>query len=141
MIQKPSILIVDDEPVIRRLLKDYLGENYECCAAGNVTEAAGFLARRHFDLAIVDVLMPGQSGLELCEMIQKSYPQTRSIVLSAVAEVSYVIEATRRGALSFARKPCDLPYLSRLIDIALKHRLDSAAPKSNSIDQTNASLN
>ena len=125
MTQRPSILIVDDEPIIRSLLLDFLGQSYDCCAAADVSEASSFLGQRHFDLAIVDILMPGESGLELCDLIRQFYPETRSIVLSAVADVTYVVEATRRGALSFARKPCDLPYLSRLVDIALRHRLRS----------------
>lgn len=122
-----SVLIVDDEPSIRSLLLEHLGQSYKCRAAASVSEACDLLSSNRFDVAIVDVLMPGESGLDLCGIIRRFHQGTRVIVLSAVSDIGYVVQAARAGALSYATKPCDLSYLSRLIQLALRH--ETRAPK------------
>lgn len=129
--KRVNILIVDDEANICGLLTDFLEHDYECCTAHNVNEASRLLGIMRFDLAIVDILLPGESGLDLCEIIRSFYPSTRVIVVSAMEDLSYMLEAKRRGALSFTTKPFDLGYLSRLVSIALRHRVRPADEKAN----------
>jgi DNA-binding NtrC family response regulator len=121
-----SILVVDDEPSIGKLLCEFLGESYDCHAVDSVSEAQHFLRFRTFDLVIVDILMPGRSGLELCDLIRLLYPLTHVIVLSGVADPEVATQAKRRGAAGYIAKPCDLSLISEGIAIALQSRHDSA---------------
>ena len=84
---KLHILIVDDDDRIRDLLKDYLiNNNYIISTAGNAEEAKEKLKYIKFDILILDVMMPGQSGYELTEEIKKTI-QVPVILLTAKGEV------------------------------------------------------
>ena len=84
---KLHILIVDDDDRIRDLLKDYLiNNNYIVSTAGNAEEAKEKLKYIKFDILILDVMMPGQSGYELTEEIKKTI-QVPVILLTAKGEV------------------------------------------------------
>ena len=84
---KAHILIVDDDDRIRDLLKDYLiNNNYIISTAGNAEEAKEKLKYIKFDILILDVMMPGQSGYELTAEIKKTI-QVPVILLTAKGEV------------------------------------------------------
>src|SRR6185503_21219600 len=71
-----TILIVDDEEPIRRLLSMYLSEEYTCVMADGAEEARAMLAGGFFNLVMTDITMPGSSGIELCQHIQNNHPDT-----------------------------------------------------------------
>ena len=102
---KNHILIVDDDDRIRSLLKDYLTENkYIVSTAENAEEAKNKLKYLKFDLLILDVMMPGQSGYELTKEIKKKM-KISIILLTAKGEVENRIKGLELGADDYLGKP------------------------------------
>ena len=125
--EKVSILIVDDEESIRRLLASYLGDSYTCVTARDAEEAKKLLAASSFNLVLTDITMPGTSGIELCEHINAMYKDTFVIIISAhVADQRYN-EAKRCHAFDLIAKPFDLSKVSSTVKRALSYQADQTA--------------
>jgi len=116
----PSILIVDDEQPIRKMLVDFLGRQYLCIAASSAEEAARILAVGPTNLVLTDISMPGASGLELCETIQQKHPEAVVIMMSGNTEIESAIEAMRQGAFDYITKPFDLQQVTMSVERALR---------------------
>ena len=102
---KNHILIVDDDDRIRSLLKDYLTDNeYIVSTAENAEEAKNKLKYLKFDLLILDVMMPGQSGYALTKEIKKKM-KIPIILLTAKGEVENRIKGLELGADDYLSKP------------------------------------
>jgi two-component system, NarL family, invasion response regulator UvrY len=104
---KTQILIVDDHTVVREGLKRILADvdNIQVMAeAGNASEALALLRERNFDLVLLDLSLPGRTGLELLRMIKDEQPKLPVLVLSAYAEDQYAVRALRDGADGFLNK-------------------------------------
>jgi two-component system phosphate regulon response regulator OmpR len=101
----PHLLVVDDDMRIRTLLTRFLGSNgFRVTAAGSASEARRHLAQIAFDLVIVDVMMPGESGLEFTEGLR----QTSAIpvlMLTARSEAPHRIRGLEVGADDYLAKP------------------------------------
>src|SRR5947207_2065579 len=106
--KKISILIIDDEEPIRRLLAMYLSEEYTCLTATSADEATELLASGSFSLVITDIAMPGTSGIELSQYIRQAYPETVVIMVSGMNDIKYAVDAMRHGAFDYLTKPFDL---------------------------------
>ena len=117
-----SILIVDDEEPIRKILVDFLGRTYLCITAGSAEEATRMLAVGSANLVLTDISMPGSSGLQLCETIQRSYPETVVVMMSGNTEIEYAIEAMQQGAFDYITKPFDLQKVKLSVDRALRYQ-------------------
>ncbi len=117
-----SILIVDDEEPIRKLLTAYLSDDYNCVTASSADEATSLLAGGTFNLVLSDITMPGTSGLELCQYINKACPETVVIMVSGMTDIEYAIEAMRHGAFDYVTKPFDLSQLMMAVDRALRYQ-------------------
>ena len=102
----PRILIVDDEPNITRsfssLLKD---EGHETVAVASAEEAARKQIRQPFDLILLDLQLPGMSGIEFLKQLRQGGSQTLVLVISGQADIPTAIEAVRLGAVDFLEKP------------------------------------
>lgn len=118
-----SILIVDDEEPIRRLLAMYLSEQYSCATAGSADEATQMLSESTYNLVITDIAMPGTSGIELSQYIHKAYPDTVVIMISGMTDINYAIEAMRHGAFDYVTKPFDLSQVLMAVDRALRFQV------------------
>jgi len=118
----PRILIVDDEPEIRSLLGDLLGDMYDCSEAASANEALDALRSEHFELVISDITMPGMSGLEMIPHLEQIAPDTVVVVISGVQTVESAIEALRLGAFDYLMKPFDLRQVEAGVTRALQHR-------------------
>ena len=102
---KKHILVVDDDDRIRDLLKDYLKNNsYVVSTAENADQAKGKLEYFKFDIIILDVIMPGQSGYELTKEIKKNM-NIPIILLTAKGEVENRIRGLELGADDYLSKP------------------------------------
>lgn len=102
----PSILIVDDEKNLRDTLAIILeDEGYHVTSAANAAEALARLQKHTFDMAFLDIRMPGVSGLELLPQIRQLYPRLPVIILTAHASLESAIEAMRKGANDYLFKP------------------------------------
>jgi len=101
----PHILAVDDDDRIRRLLAQYLSKNgYMVVTAEDAAEARVILKRYDFDLCVLDIMMPGESGLDLSRYISKSY-DLPVLLLTAMGEGSDRIEGLESGADDYLVKP------------------------------------
>ena len=96
--EETSLLIVDDDASILKLLANYIGSSFSFSTAASAEEAADLLSRRSFKLVMTDIKMPGASGVDLCRSINSLYPDTVVILMSGSAEVRDVIGAMKEGA-------------------------------------------
>ena len=126
---KAGILVVDDERLIVSTLESGLrGANYTVFVATNANEALN-IAREHnkeIDLAILDIRMPGMSGIELSSLLIEQY-RIHSLFLSAYANQALVDDAIGRGALGYLIKPVEISQLVPSIEAALARIRDFSA--------------
>lgn len=107
MSAKPNILIVDDETNIRNFLKEILGpENYQITTAESGEAALERIAAQKFDLALIDLKLPGIDGIEVLKTLRQESPTTTAIMLTAHASLETSVEALRQGAHDYLFKPC-----------------------------------
>ena len=119
---KGKILIVDDEADLRSLLKSILESDYTVAEAENGAALAKLLPSEAPDVVLLDLNMPGTSGLDLLPQIKKSWPDTEVVVLTGAATFEAAVEATKRGAFHFITKPFDTQHLLVTIERAIENR-------------------
>ncbi len=103
-----SILVIDDEAGIRESLEVLLTlEGYAVKMAGDGEQGLRILELENFDLVLLDLALPGRSGLELLPMIKDRQPEMPVIMITAYGTVDNVVEAIRAGAENFVQKPWD----------------------------------
>ncbi len=98
-VQAAHILVIDDEPLIRETLDEYLtqeGYQVSTCASGE--QALALAAEQYFEVALCDVQLPGLDGIETLERLLQISPQTFVLLVTAYATVENAIEAFQRGA-------------------------------------------
>jgi DNA-binding NtrC family response regulator len=104
----PSILVIDDESAIRESLEVLLMlEGYQVRMAVDGEEGLRTLGQENFDLVLLDLALPGQSGLELLPQIKDRHPELPVIMITAYGTVENVVDAIRAGAENFVQKPWD----------------------------------
>ncbi|HUO81615.1 MAG TPA: sigma-54 dependent transcriptional regulator [Gammaproteobacteria bacterium] len=116
-----SILVVDDESDIRRLLKEILSEEgYDVAVAADAAEARVSWEQLDPDLVLLDIWMPGTDGITLLrERAEKSGLHCPVVMMSGHGTVDTAVEATRLGAFDFVEKPLSLAKLLRTVESAL----------------------
>lgn len=103
-----SILLVDDTFVLRERLSMAMQQRgFRVETAGSYDEAVEVFAAHPTDLAVLDLRMPGRSGLELLRRLLSMKPATRVIMLSGFGSIPASIDAVRAGAVNFLSKPAD----------------------------------
>ncbi|MGB3630686.1 MAG: response regulator, partial [Terracidiphilus sp.] len=118
-----SILVVDDEAGIRESLEVLLSlENYSVKTAADGEEGLRSLDSNSFDLVLLDLALPGQSGLELLPQFKERQPDVPVIMITAYGTVENVVEAIRAGAENFVQKPWDNEKLLADIRSAVARR-------------------
>jgi two-component system OmpR family response regulator len=117
-----SILLVEDDPDISTPLAGYLGgKGYTLHVAGSAEAALAVLARESVDLVLLDVMLPGMDGLELCRRLGAA--QGPSIIMvSALSEATDKVIGLELGADDYVAKPFDLRELLARIRAALRRR-------------------
>jgi len=121
--QQETVLVLDDEAVIRKLLCQKLSrEGYECEEADTAEQALNRLGSSPVALVILDIKMPGKSGIELLPEIKTRYPDTSIIMATAVTEVSVAIQCIKQGADDYICKPFNLDEVSVSVQSALEKR-------------------
>ena len=102
----PRILVVDDEEtilfVICRVLESH---GYEVLAAGTAEKGLAHLATGPVDIALLDLVLPGQSGLDLLRTIKQQHPDTEVIMMTSHASIDTAVQAMREGAYDYLHKP------------------------------------
>ena len=123
------LLVVDDDTRIRDLLNRYLkAEGFRVTVAGDADEARRKLRGLDFDLIILDVMMPGETGLSLTESLSK-IKKVPIILLTALAEASSRIAGLEAGADDYLPKPFDPRELVLRINNILRRNMPAAQPK------------
>jgi two-component system, NtrC family, response regulator HydG len=124
MQRTPYILVVDDEPDTCANLQDILTDiGFRVDTAYNGLAALELVEKRSYDVALLDLKMPGMDGLELYRRIKKLSSGTVAIIVTAYASCQTARDAREAGAWQILSKPVDLPKLQTLIDEALEQPL------------------
>ena len=121
--QKARLLVVDDEANLRAALRDLLSlMGYYVEEAQSGSEALKLLENSSFDLMLLDIRMPGMSGVEVMNCVRKLYPDMSIVILTAHATLESAVAAVRLGAVDYMLKPFNIEDLGTTISHALKER-------------------
>jgi DNA-binding NtrC family response regulator len=121
--ERKLVLIVDDEAILRESLGDYLKDTYQVVTAGTGEEALELIEKQDFDILVVDVRLPGKSGLQVLREVKESKPYIKSVLMTAYPSVELAVEAMKLGAADYLIKPIAPDNLENLIrEILIKGR-------------------
>ncbi len=126
MVGDPRILIIDDEAAIRESLETLLTlEGFTISMAADGPSGMDLLATNEYDLLLLDLALPGESGMELLPRIVEMQPNLPVIMITAFGTVGNVVDAIRAGAENFVQKPWDNEKLLADIRAAVaRHRAE-----------------
>jgi response regulator RpfG family c-di-GMP phosphodiesterase len=120
---RPRILVVDDEKVIRDMLADFLDtEGYLVKTAEDGTSALTELEKSHFDLVISDLKMPRMGGIALLDAIAKTSPDALTVIMTGFGTVETAIDAMKRGAYDYVLKPFKLDEVMHVVQRGIEKR-------------------
>jgi DNA-binding NarL/FixJ family response regulator len=105
-----NVGIVDDHAIVRSGLRQFFAEHVDLCVAGeaaNGREAIDLVRLHAIDVLVMDLSMPGQSGLDAMAMLRAKAPDMGILILSGYPEEHYAINLIRQGASGYLNKECD----------------------------------
>ncbi len=109
---KPRIIIIDDDPNLRKTLSDILKfKGFEAYGAGNGADGLAWMEDNPASVALIDLGLPDIPGIEVLKRVKAAYPATEIIVLTGKATLDSAIEATNEGAFSYLVKPYEMEQL------------------------------
>lgn len=118
----PKILVVDDEMRIREGCREILTEEgFEVSSAESGEKGLEMIAREHFDIILLDLMMPEISGLEVLPKVKSSHPDTVVIVITGYATIEHSIQAMKSGAFDFIPKPFSPEQLKVVVSKAIEY--------------------
>jgi serine/threonine protein kinase/CheY-like chemotaxis protein len=132
MSAKGRLLVVDDNEMNRDTLSRQLERaGYEVATASEGLEALSMIDRESFDLVLLDVMMPGLTGIELLKIVRNDHPATELPIIMATArdKSENMVEALSLGANDYVTKPLDFPVVLARIEAHLKMKAAAAAAK------------
>ncbi|MEW5958658.1 MAG: response regulator transcription factor [Chloroflexota bacterium] len=107
MVSQANILVVEDEANIRASVENILiDDGHQVVAVGSGEEALARISTETFDLALLDLKLPGIGGIEVLTSLRQQSPETAVIILTAHASLDTAVEALRLGAIDYLFKPC-----------------------------------
>lgn len=124
---QPSILIVDDDPELRRLIGEFLGRHgFDVALAPDAVAMDAILERQKIDLVVLDLMMPGEDGLSVCRRLAAS-GKMPVVMLSAAGEETDRIVGLEVGADDYVQKPCSPRELLARIRAVLRRAAEPEA--------------
>jgi CheY-like chemotaxis protein len=112
------VLIVDDEPDLTAVVREYLQEQYEVVVANDGTAALAAFRRQRPDVVFLYINMPGPSGLEVLKQLRQADPTLPVVMVTVDTEMATVQECLRQGAFGYVPKPFDLKYVEHMAALA-----------------------
>ena len=129
---KPTILVVDDEPVARQSLSDILKlEGFNVSSAANGQAAVEFIRTHPVELMVVDLRMPGMDGLEVIQVVNQISPDTEVILLTAHGSTESAIQALRLRIHDYLLKPAQPPQIVASVKKGMARRAARVAARSS----------
>jgi DNA-binding NtrC family response regulator len=113
--RKKSVLIVDDEKVMRESLSDWLKDSYDVTTVETGEETLEMVKNHDYDALVLDVRLTGKSGIDVLKEVKQIKPHINCIVMTAYPSVELAVEAIKAGAIEFIVKPFSPVQLERLI--------------------------
>ncbi len=114
--QKESMLVVEDEHILREALVDYFSaEGHKVDAAADGDRELKKYDLKDYDVMIIDLRLPGRDGLAVLSEIKKQNPEAKVVIVTAYPSDESKTEAIRRGALNYLPKPFELSHLETII--------------------------
>ncbi len=116
---KLRVLVVDDEAAQRKLVGGFLKkQGYSVTTAASAEEAESAAEGKFFEIAVLDMKMPGKTGLELLTELKKNNPDIQAVFVTAFGTLKTAVEAMKAGAFDFLTKPVDLSHLLAILNKA-----------------------
>lgn len=120
MAQRKKVLVVDDEPNIRDLVRGILEDGYDIAEACDGLQALAAVRAAKPDLIVLDLMMPNMSGLDFCATLKKERLHDMPIVmLTALGDVADMEKGYRAGAISYLAKPFNATDLQAVVQLML----------------------
>ena len=117
------ILVVDDEEIVVRSCLRILGEgDYQLDSAQDGWEALKKIEENHFDVLVLDIMMPKIDGLEVLQRVKESHPDIDVIMITGLSQIDTAVKAMKLGAFDYLPKPFDPDELKLVVQRALERR-------------------
>lgn len=130
------MLVVDDDPTFREVLgRAMRRRGFDVREAAGVEEALSLIGDAPPSRAVVDLRMPGASGLKLVEALRRRAPHSRIVVLTGYASIATAIDAMKLGATHYLAKPADADEIVAAFGDAAPHVVEPIAPRPLSVDR------
>jgi uncharacterized protein (TIGR02266 family) len=122
--RRARVLVVDDESVIRKICKRTLEiNNFMVTTADDGNEALRIVAEEGIDVVLLDIKMPGLSGIEVLKNIKQNHPETEVIMMTGYATVQTAVESMKIGAYDYLTKPFeDISQISECVSRAFSQK-------------------
>jgi DNA-binding NtrC family response regulator len=123
-----TVLVVDDEYLIRWALREGLKDTYRVITASSVDEALQILASNKIDAVFTDLRMPLRSGVDLVRILRGEYPEVKVFVISAAGSDDEFNRCYDLDVQTVLRKPLEIPLIRRMLELHLESAPPKAAP-------------
>ena len=120
--KRARVLIVDDDPMVQRSCERILGEDYDVRVATDGSEGLSLLAAEPFDLALVDLKLPGISGMEILRQAPDRFPDTPIVIITGYSTIRSAVEAIKMGAFDYVAKPFTPDEIEATVEKGLRQR-------------------
>jgi excisionase family DNA binding protein len=120
-IDQGSILVVDDDFMIRELLKEMIpSQSYTVSTVGSGEAALAEISKQHFDMVFLDLVLPGSSGVDILDAIKEKDKDTVVVIVTGHADEPIALQAMAKGPLLLIRKPFREKDILEVLNIVMK---------------------